>query len=355
MAKKEKSVGSNKKNHALSFKFKNSIAGFSDKEEYEREKNLFERKGGQNIRKFRRGLGWSQEKMAQRLGVSQQELSKMESSGGSISTTQLFKLQVLGADVGRLFDVNESNPVAHAFDIGRKLWEGGVEAVYPTRSEALQALIKHIRHERLGIHVVGSSLKGITMDRPFIDAIEERLRVGVEFKVLIGHRAFSVLRARVEGRENKSVGLEIEETISIYCDRWKSLAQKEGQFQARVALHPPTIFFILLLSERRAIINPYPLTIEAYNCPCLMVTNNDNPDCMYHQYHKHHFLNAWNDKEHLHRKVSIDLDVYRNKNTQMGVVEEAFEKAVDDFFKEVSDSSEENSDVTPSIDSDNII
>ncbi len=340
MHRVKKSDSSVKPESAVPSRAESSPAGYLDKEEYEREKNSFEQGIGRRIRLFRRALGWTQEEMAKRMGVSQQDLSKMESSGESISTTQIFRLQGLGADVARLFDVDETNPVAQAFDIGRRLWEGGIVAVYPTRGEALQALVPYVRRERLGIRIVGSSLKGITMDRPFTDSIEERLRVGVELKILIGHPAFSLLRARVEGRENRAVGLEINETIKIYCDRWRRLAQEEGQFEVRVALHPPTIFFILLVSERRAIINPYPLTIEAYNSPSLVVANNDNPDCMYHQYHEHHFLNAWECHKRLHREVSIDLDDTRMGVDQLKQAESMFEKAIDSVVKEVSHSAE---------------
>jgi transcriptional regulator with XRE-family HTH domain len=309
------------------------IIGFADKDEFHKAKNLFEQEMGQNIRSFRRGLGLTQAEMAKMLGVSQQELSKMESSGGNLSTTQLFRLRIMGADLASLFDTED---VGRVLDDIRKLWEGGIKAVYPTRSEALQGILPYLRRERLGIYIFGSSLKGITMDRPFINAIDERLRVGAKLKILLTHPAFSVLRARVEGRDSQALRLEMNETIKIHCQRWQSLAYKHDQFEVRIALNPPTVFFILLISERRAIINPYPLTIEAYHCPCLMVANNDKPDCIYNQYLKHHFLNAWDCEKRLHREVSIDLKSAM-KDKQLEKAIELIE-AIDNVFTKSSNS-----------------
>ena len=336
MPKNEKTALSGKENDLSGRREKTSSVGFANKEEFLRERNLFEQAVGQKIRSFRRGLGLTQEEMAKMIGVSQQDLSKLESSGANLSTTQLFRLRVLGVDIARLFDEDDADPVGRVLEDIRKLWEGGIVAVYPTRSEALLGLMPHLRRERLAIYIFGSSLKGITMDRPFISAIDERLRVGVELKILLAHPVFSALRARVEGRDSRALGLEMNETIKIHCERWRGLAQKEGQFGVRIALHPPTVFFILLLSERRAIINPYPLTIEAYHCPCLMVANNDKPDCMYNQYLKHHFLNAWNCEESLHREVSIDLSDKRMLPERLEEAESEFEKAIKGVFKEVS-------------------
>jgi len=293
----------------------------------------------QAIRDFRLSENWSQEKMAKHLGVKQQELSQMEVKG-NLSLVQLYKLRSLGIEVERFFDedARSTHPVVRAYQIAQNLWDGGMVAVFPTRREGLRDLMRNVQRERVGIHIVGSSLKGVIMDRVFLDAMEDRVRSGVELKVLIGHPAFSVLRARVEGRETQAISMEIIETIKNYCKRFQELARdKEGkQVQIRVALHPPTIFSIFLMSQRRALINPYSFTIEAYNTPCLLIANTGKRDCMFQQYHQHHFENAWDCQRRLHREVSIDLDDPRMNEKQVNEAKDSFEQAYESVVRQAA-------------------
>lgn len=334
MGKQKESLESSEKISGI--ELKKRATRYWDEEE-ERQVAIFGQSLVQKIREFRMGQGWSQVQMAELMGVNQQDVSKMESSEGNLSAMQLYKLKALGMPVERFFDAYEGSkdPVACAFEIGKDLWESGMIAVYPTRRAGLQSLMSNILHERLGIHIVGSSLKGLIMDRVFLDAIERRVRAGVDLKMLIGHPAFAALRAWVEGRQAESISLEIDETISNYCKKLRKLATKDKQVQIRVALHPPTIFSIFLVSQQRALINPYSLTIEAYNTACFLIARTQKRDCMFEQYHEHHFENAWDCERRLGREVTIDLEDERMKPDRLNQAKIKFEEALNSVVKPV--------------------
>lgn len=302
--------------------------------EEEKQISIFMQEIKQSIRQFRLGHGWNQLEMAEKMGigVNQQDVSKIESVEGGLSASQLYKLKALGVPVDRFFTEGGVNIDAGSIALAnaKELWNGGMRAVFTTRSQGLKALIPNIRREQLGIHIVGSSLKGMTMDRLFLDAIEQRIKAGVELKILIGHPAFAGLRAWVEGRKAEGIVLEIEEAISNYCDHFQKLAlrKRQDQVQIRVAIHPPTIFCVFLMSQRRALLNPYTLTIEAYNTPSFLVAGTQQNNGVFNQYYLHHFDDAWNSAR-LGREVSIDLNDKRMESEQLKQAISNFKKALE--------------------------
>ncbi|KPL24639.1 MAG: hypothetical protein AMJ75_03290 [Phycisphaerae bacterium SM1_79] len=279
--------------------------------EEEKKEFMFMQEIKQNIRQFRVEQGWSQKDMADKMGVgvTQQDVSKMESPDGVITASQLYKLQEIGIKVTGFFaeDGTTIDAGSIALANAKALWDGGMRAIFPIRRAGLQALMPRISRERLGIHIVGSSLRGMTIERLFINAIEERVRVGVDLKILIGHPAFAGLRAWVEGREAEGISQEILEARQNYCKELRELQIRDKQVQIRVALHPPTIFCVFLISQQLALINPYTFTIEAYSTPCFLVAGGKRNNGVFKQYHKHHFEDAWYSKRS-DREVSIDID-----------------------------------------------
>ena len=300
----------------------------------------FSRTLGDRIREFRVVEGWTQLEMARRLGMTQQELSQLEVKGNP-SAAHLYRLRSLGLDVERLFDAEGEgvDPVMSAYEIAQNLYGGGVVGVFSTRLAGLQSLMHHLERERRGIHIVGSSLKGLFMDRVFWDTLESRVRDGVELKILISHPAFAVLRAWVEGRESQGISQEIDEA-KRYCGKLPDLAPDPTKVEIRVALHPPTIFSIFLLSQRRALINPYCLTIEAYSTPCILTANTGRKDCMFQQCHLYHFSRAWDSRALLGRDVSIALEDERMASQQVEEARKSFGEALRKVTEPLAGSAE---------------
>lgn len=343
MGKKKKPTGLETITDVAKLNGNNEHGWYLDKDE--KQASVFVKDAKQVIRDFRIEKSWTQEEMAKHMGVSQQEISKMESQEGNISATQLYKLKALGLDVERFFAYDKASDDlgSSALQMARELWDGGMRAVFPKRLEGLQALMPHVQRERLGIHIVGSSLQGLRIERAFLDALEKRVRAGVPLKVLIGHPAFVNLRAWVEGRPAQAINLEIVETSNEYYKKLRRIAcenkigKKEKQVQFRVALNPPTIFAIFLMSQQRALINPYSLTIEAFSTASFLVASTRRNDCVFKQYYKHHFENAWYCDDNLGREVSIDIEDKRMNPDQVNNAQEKFSKALDSVREELKD------------------
>jgi transcriptional regulator with XRE-family HTH domain len=65
---------------------------------------------GLNIRKARENRGFSQEYVAQQLGINQSTYGKMERDASNISVDRLYKIaEVLEADITTLLDIGKKN------------------------------------------------------------------------------------------------------------------------------------------------------------------------------------------------------------------------------------------------------
>lgn len=276
------------------------------------------------LREFRAKLGWTQKEMAQRLQIDQQKVSAME-RGANVPVHLLSRLQNYGLDIDSFLDVGSSDfeqgkdAVSTELDRLQSLHNGGIVETHPTRAAGLRNFQRYIEREHLQMDLTGSSLKGLFINREILDAILYQLRASsrLGLQILVTHPAFAVLRAFVEGRKPGAIRQEIEEAIDDYRAKLEEAAP--GRVNVRVALHPPTVFALFLVGQGRALVNPYTLTIEAYSTQSLIIRDTGNQSCMYRQYHLHHFLNAWDSDQRLHRRVSVGLDLY--KETLNGLLE----------------------------------
>ena len=281
---------------------------------------------GDCLRLYRNSKHYTQSDLASILGIQQQELSNLETGASPITANHLERLRRDGLDVEKFFQgaAADRDRVLDALHLFENLYKGGLLESHPTRSSALQSFRADIEREIAGIDLFGSSLKGLLMDRETIDAIGKALARGAKMRVLITHPALAFLRAYVEGRRENAIEGEIDEAISNYCRKLIQLAP--GQVEVRVALHPPTIFLLVLKSQLKALINPYTMTTEAYTTHSLIVRQTSEANCLYRQYSEHHFENAWSreDRLLLGEPVSIPLELYeslRGKDLAKALVE----------------------------------
>lgn len=266
------------------------------------------------LQNFRKSKGWSQTKLAKQLGVNQQQVSIMEKTG-DIPSRCLARLRSCGLNVDSFLDEDpdafaEGNePFFRTLELFKNLYRGGFEEVYPKRAPALERFATYIRREKEMICTTGSSLRGLTVNRDIWNSIVERARTEDELKVrfLLTHPAFAVLRAFVEGRGSENIKGEITEAIETYYADLKKVG--DDRVDAHVALHPPTIFAIFLVGQQKALVNPYTLTTEAYSTTTFIVRDTGDEDCLFRQYKKHHFDEAWELTKHPGR-VSIPLSEY---------------------------------------------
>lgn len=113
---------------------------------------------------------------------------------------------------------------------------------------------------------------------------------GTEFYFLLTHPAYSRFREVQEDRATGDIAKEILHAISWLAHR------NIPRENVKVYKGTPTCF--LMASTEKMLINPYPYELEAYNCFCLEVINNEKSESIFKSYLENHFNKPWKGQEY---------------------------------------------------------
>jgi hypothetical protein len=178
--------------------------------------------------------------------------------------------------------------------------EAGLVDVYENRNEALAVFREYLKEEKGEIFVIGSSLKGLLLNKENADVLKDRIKANVRLRFLLTHPAVADLRADQEGIEFKVIGEEIIKSLEL-LEQWRIPVNN-----VRLYKGAPTIFAIKTTDQM--LLNPYTYTAVAYDSPCFISDRRErqNP-YLYDWYDTHHF-GAWNSAELVHnykRKIEV--------------------------------------------------
>ncbi len=154
----------------------------------------------------------------------------------------------------------------HEIALLRAARKAGLDAVFISRNEALEAFMPYLEEEKHDILIVGSSLRGLLQedDQEYEHArrvLKRRKDEGVRVRFLVTHPRVADLRARQENRDFTDIGTETMDSIEILVDTWGILPK-----DIKLYMGTPTCFGVK--TSRAMLLNPYPFMKEAYASPC---------------------------------------------------------------------------------------
>ena len=118
---------------------------------------MIDQKIGQRIREIRKGWGLSQIELAERVGISFQQIQKYEKGTTRISVMRLHQIaEALGAHITRFFEEGESNALVSDVALGYSPEGQDLENIRPLSKEeiALLKLFRKIKNNKLRAGII---------------------------------------------------------------------------------------------------------------------------------------------------------------------------------------------------------
>lgn len=177
--------------------------------------------------------------------------------------------------------------------------DAGLEMVFISRNEALEAFVPYLEDEKHEILIVGSSLRGLLQEddqeyEHVREVLQRRKKAGVRLRFLLTHPKVADLRARQENRDFTDIGTETVDSIEVLLDRWGVPPQ-----DIKLYMGTPTCFGIK--TSQAMLLNTYPFMREAYASPCWIARK---PGYFYEHFRASHFK-AWDSREATPLKYTV--------------------------------------------------
>jgi transcriptional regulator with XRE-family HTH domain len=255
---------------------------------------------GEQLKKTRVGLNYSQEELAGRLGVKRQTLSSWEAGTTTPDVQTLFRLRQvakdeksLGIDLGDLLGEGRLDegptPLSFAIKLLQTINTLGIRNAYLNRSDALNGFYLALEQETETITIVCSSLFGVLRVAPqrVSDLLKRKAKSNVKWRILMTNpQVSSGLREDQEARRPKTIEGEIYEAIHMLTGDW-GIPESSIRFYKGA----PTVF--LMFTRERMLLNPYTYGAEAYKTLTLEVAHTESREDIYTQYKENHFQRSW--------------------------------------------------------------
>jgi hypothetical protein len=145
--------------------------------------------------------------------------------------------------------------------------QAGIIGLYKNRRLGLAGFTDTIRRSKEELYIIGSSLKGLILEREYEDVATLILAKSKEKKLqlrfLLTHPCVADLRARQEKRNRMEIGKEVIDSLRK-LESW-NIPEK----CVKLYMGTPTCFGIM--ADDAMLLNPYPYGGVSYNAPCLVV------------------------------------------------------------------------------------
>jgi len=192
-------------------------------------------------------------------GTSQQ-IIQPEVAEDRSDCTQLVK-SVLDQSESLIKNYREELPILHSFN------QAGITALYKNRRLGMANFTEAIRKSKEDLYIIGSSLKGLILEREYEEIsdliLKKSKEKGLQLRFLLTHPCVADLRARQEKRNRTEIGREVIATLKT-LKTWR-IPEK----CVKLYMGTPTCFGIK--ADDSMLLNPYPYGGVSYNSPCLIV------------------------------------------------------------------------------------
>lgn len=172
-----------------------------------------------------------------------------------------FVRSVVSESTALIKDYREELPILHSFS------QAGITALYKNRQLGVSHFSEAIRRAKKELSIVGSSMKGLILEKEYEDAanliLTKSKERDLQLRFLLTHPCVADLRARQEKRNRMEIGREVIATLkTLYTWRIPEKCVK-------LYMGTPTCFGIK--ADDVMLLNPYPYGGVSYNSPCLIV------------------------------------------------------------------------------------